>query len=390
MRLILILPIAYLLSTLMPTPTVEGQPAGLPTLKETFKSDFIIGAELGNTELTGEDPSPRELTASQFNSISPGNLLKWGPFNPRPGEFNHGPADAYVEFGTSHHMYVVGHVLFWHNQTPDWVFEDESGKQVSRDQLLDRMRERVRHVAQRYGNRINAWDVVNESIMDNGKLRDSPWTRIIGDDYIEQAFRIANEELPPDVELIYNDYSMTGRLKREAVVKMIQDLKQKGLRIDGVGMQGHWALGGPSIESIEESILAYSAAGVEVHITELDIDVLPRKAGMWGADIRKKLEQDPAMDPYQAGLPEAVQKQLAQRYADIFTCFLKHHDKIKRVTFWGVSDRYSWLNNWPIKGRTNHPLLLDRQGQPKPAFYAVIDASKRYHLQNTAQDPDSQ
>jgi endo-1,4-beta-xylanase len=355
-----------------------GQTVGEPALKEAFKDCFLIGAALGREVAGGQDVATRELVARQFNTVTSTNMLKWGPFNPKPGEYNHDLADRYVAFGREQGMYVVGHVLFWHNQTPNWVFEDEAGKPLTRAALLERMRQRVRHVAERYGEKIDAWDVVNESILDNGKLRDSEWTKIIGDDFIEQAFRIADEELPKSVELIYNDYSMTDARKRDAVVKMVRDLKAKGVRIDGVGMQGHWSLGGPSIKAIEEAIEAFAAAGVAVHITELDIDVLPRKAGMWGgADVRKKLAADPAMDPYRDGLPDQIQQKLAKRYAELFALFLKHQDKIKRVTFWGTTDRHSWLNHWPIKGRTNYPLLFDRQGRPKPAFDAVMKVASQ-------------
>jgi endo-1,4-beta-xylanase len=174
------------------------------------------------------------------------------------------------------------------------------------------------------------------------------------------------------VELLYNDYSMTGQAKRNAVVAMIKDLKGKNIRIDGVGMQGHWGIIQPSINYIEASIIAYASAGVKVHITELDIDVLPRKPGMYGADVSQRMSADPSSDPYVNGLPEEKQQQLAKRYEEIFRLFLKHRDKIERVTFWGATDRYSWLNNWPIHGRTSHPLLFDRNGNPKPAFHSVI------------------
>jgi len=344
---------------------------GVPTLKDSFKGRFHVGAAINRWQFKEEGQLTLRLVAHQFNSISPGNLLKWSCFNPKPGVYNHADADAFVEFGQKNNMYVLGHVLFWHSQTPKWVFQDEEGQVLDREQLLKRMRERVRHLAKRYGKRIHAWDVVNESFT-NGKLRDSQWTRIIGSDFIEQAFRIADEEMPTDVELIYNDYSMTGKNKRNAVVKMIYDLKQKGVRIDGVGMQGHWSVNGPSIRDIEASIVAFSEAGVDVHITELDIDILPRKPGMFGADVAKRFEQDPVMDPYRDGLPEAKQEELARRYADLFQLFMKHQDKIKRVTFWGATDRYSWLNNWPIKGRTSYPLLFDRAGRPKAAFHAVV------------------
>ena len=345
---------------------------GVPTLKDSFKRRFHVGAAINKWQFKEEGQSTLRLVAHQFNSISPEDLLKWSSFNPKPGVYNYADADAWVEFGQKNNMYVHGHVLFWHSQTPKWVFQDKKGQLLNREQLLKRMRERVRHLTKRYGKRIHAWDVVNEAFMDNGKLRDTQWTKIIGKDFIEQAFRIANEELPADVELIYNDYSMNGENKRNAVVKMIDELKQKKIRIDGVGMQGHWGIEWPSISEIEASIVAYSAAGVDVYISELDIDVLPRKTNMWDADIAKRWVGDASMNPYSNGLPEAKQQELAKRYIDLFQLFLKHHDKIKKVTFWGATDKYSWLNNWPIKGRTSYPLLFDRAGRPKAAFHAVV------------------
>lgn len=365
-------PIAILLCFYLLSAVADEEETHLRTLKQAFHDDFLIGAAIEKL-LFEEGARPTlKLVPTQFNSISSCNMLKWSPFNPKPEVYDHRAADAYVAFGTKHNMYVVGHVLFWHNQTPEWVFRDVDSKQLDRSALLERMRERVRHLATRYGSKIEAWDVVNEAIEGNGHLRNSTWTQIIGKDFIEQAFRIAHDELPTDVELLYNDYSMTGPKKRDAVVRMILELKQRGVRIDGVGMQGHWSINGPALADIEASIVAFSQAGVEIHITELDIDVLPRQPGMHGADVAKQLEQDEAMDPYRDGLQAEMQQRLAQRYADIFQLFLKHREKIKRVAFWGTTDNHSWLNNWPIKGRTSYPLLFDRNGAPKPAFHAVI------------------
>ncbi len=345
------------------------------TLKQAYQDHFHIGTAIGNRVFEQKEQPTIRVVAQQFNCITSENAMKWQPFQPEENRYNTVPADLFVAFGAENNMYVVGHVLFWHNQTPDWVFKDENGKTASRELLLERMRERVRYVAERYKGRVHAWDVVNEAIEDNGQLRDSKWTQIIGKDFIEQAFRVANEELPADVALIYNDYSMTANGRRNAVVEMVRNLKSKGIRIDAVGMQGHWSLNGPSIAEIEKSIVAFAATGVDVHITELDIDVLPRHPRMWSgnADIKLQLAQNPKLDPYKDGLPDDVQRQLAKRYTDIFALFLKHSDKIKRVTFWGPNDNNTWLNNWPIKGRTNHPLLFDRQGNPKPAFHAVIN-----------------
>lgn len=345
--------------------TIDAQPA----LKDVFAGDFLVGGALGGWLISRPDSPARDLSAHHFNSVTPTNLLKWERYNPEPGVYRTDPVDEFLAFAEANDQHVLGHVLFWHQQTPEWVFQDEHGDPISREALIERMRERVRHVAENYGDRIDAWDVINETFEDNGALRDSNWTRVLGEDFIFEAFRIANEELPADVELLYNDYSMHHPGRRDSVVKMIHDLRSRGLRIDAVGMQGHWRIDGPDVEAIEASILAFAGAGVRVHITELDIEMLPRKSG---ADLNDNLQLTEENNPYAAGLPEEKQQELARRYADIFTLFLKHRDLIDRVTFWGVTDRDSWLNNWPVRGRTNYPLLFDREGNAKPAFDAVV------------------
>jgi endo-1,4-beta-xylanase len=353
----------------------DSQNEKTQSLKEAFADRFVIGAALGEREFEDET-NQLKLVEREFNSISPENMLKWERFNPEPGVYNFEPVEQYLQFGKDNNMYIVGHVLFWQNQTPDWVFVDSAGSQISRDGLIRRMQDKVYIIADRYGDKIDAWDVVNESILDSGGIRDSPWTNILGDGYIEQGFRIADKLLPKKVELLYNDFNMTLPGKRNAVVAMVKDLRSRGIRIDGIGMQAHWNLESPTIEAIEESIIAFHDAGVQVHITELDIDVLPAVEGMYGdgngEDLRGKVKPDAQNNPYEQGLPEEVQQQLTKRYSDIFKLFLKHHDKIKRVTFWGVTDKNSWLNNWPIRGRTNYPLLFDKSGKPKPAFYALL------------------
>ncbi len=347
--------------------------AAEPALKDAFAGKFLVGAAI-NERMTAPDSRVHDLVVRQFDSTSPTNLLKWEPYNPQPGVYNEGPAEAYFAFGAANHMSVLAHCLFWHSQTPQWIFEDGKGGTASRELLLQRMRERVQHVAKLYGSRTWAWDVVNEAIEDNGQLRDSPFRRIIGDDWIEQAFRIANEELPKNVLLLYNDYNMEAPGKLAATVKLVRDLRAKGLRIDGVGSQAHWRLERPSVDAIEASLVALRDAGVKVHFTELDVEVLPRDAA--GADISSRGKLTPENNPYKDGLPPEISAKLAQRYADLFALFVKHADDIERVTFWGVTDADSWLNNWPIRGRTNYPLLFDRDGNPKPAFDAVLKAAK--------------
>ncbi|HEY8993664.1 MAG TPA: endo-1,4-beta-xylanase [Lacunisphaera sp.] len=346
-----------------------------PALKDVFAGKFLIGAAIGADVALQADHPLRPLVEKHFNSLVPANLMKWGPYNPKPGEYNDAAAEAYFAYGRSIHCYMVGHCLFWHAQTPKWVFEDGSGKPASRELLLQRMRERVRRVSRLYGSRTDAWDVVNEAIIEDGTLRDTAWHRILGEDFLPEAFRIAGEELPKNVKLLYNDYNMETPGRLASVVKLVHDLRARGLRIDAVGSQAHWRLETPTIAEIEASIVALRDAGVKVHFTELDIEVLPRRAN--GAEVSLREGRTPENDPYTAGLPPEIQEKLARRYADIFTLFLKYADVIERVTFWGVTDGDSWLNGWPVRGRTNHPLLFDRAGQPKPAFDAVIQTAKK-------------
>lgn len=348
------------------------------TLKDAFAGKFLVGATLGGSMLANPEHPALAVAETHFNSLSPANAMKWGPWNPQPGEYDYAPADFFVEFGTERGMTLVGHTLFWHSQTPDWVFEDEAGNPLSREALLERMRQRARHMAERYGDRVKIWDVVNESIEQDGSLRQSKFNQIIGDDFNELAFRIAAEALPDDAVLLYNDYGMTNAGRRDAVVAMVKDFQAKGVRIDGIGMQGHWALDHPSLQEIEEAFEAYASTGLPIHITELDIEVLGRSA-FFGADVDiRTIQANAENNPYPDGnLPDAVQQQLTDRYGELFALMLKHAESIDRVTFWGVADGDSWLNNWPVRGRTNYPLLFDRDYQPKPAFYRIIEEAQK-------------
>ena len=357
------------------TQTAEANEVSLQelSLRDLSKDSFLFGAAINRKLFHTNDVDKLSLIAHHCSAVTTCNMLKWKKYNPEPGVLKTDDPDRFLSYAEKHDMFAVGHVFFWHNSTPAWVFENDKGGVVDRATLLKRMRERVRELAQRYGERIHAWDVVNEAVMGNGSLRKSKWSEILGPNWVVDAFRIADEELPKDVELYYNDYNMQLAGKRDAVVKIVKDIQAQGIRIDGVGMQGHWLPSRPSAHQIEKSIVAFHDAGVDVHITELDIDMLPRKKGMMGADVQLKQKLAAENNPYINGLPDDKQQLLAKRYAELFGLFLKHQDKIKRVTFWGFTDGNTWLNGWPVKGRTNHPMLFDRNCQPKPAFHAVVD-----------------
>lgn len=352
------------------------KPQEIP-LKDAFKDHFLIGAAINYQQIMKKDTIGYNLLKKHFNSITAENIMKWEEIHPRPGVYNFAPADSFVALGQSLNMFIVGHTLVWHNQTPRWVFEDEKGKPVCRDTLLKRMRDHIYTVVGRYKGKVKGWDVVNEALNEDGTLRKSKWLEIIGEDYIEKAFQYAHEA-DPDAELYYNDYNMPKPSKRDGAIAIVKRLKEKNIRIDGIGMQGHYDLKSPKVEDFEESIKKFSELGVKVMITEMDIDVLPGRDIIFGAEVTVRLEGKPEFDPYKTGLPDSMQVVLANRYKEFFEVLLKHSDKVSRVTFWGVHDGQSWLNYWPVRGRTNHPLIFDRQGQPKLVYYTLIDLAKNY------------
>jgi endo-1,4-beta-xylanase len=326
-----------------------------PTLRTAFEGVFLVGAALNAAQFSGRDTLGAAIVAAQFNSITPENVLKWASVHPAPGTYDFAAPDRYVAFGERHGMFIVGHTLVWHNQTPRWVFQDSSGNPVNRDTLLERLRDHIHTVVGRYRGRIRGWDVVNEALNEDGTLRRTPWLTILGDDYLASAYRFAREA-DPDAELYYNDYSLENAPKRRGAVELIRRLRDQGIPIAAVGLQNHDRLDWPSPPQEDSTIDAFAALGVRVMITELDVDVLPHT---------------PGADPFVDSLPDSLQRALARRYAELFASYLRHRGTVARVTFWGVTDRDSWLNNWPVRGRTNYPLLFDRDGRPKPAFDAV-------------------
>jgi endo-1,4-beta-xylanase len=340
-------------------------------LKKAFKNDFLIGTAINERQFSGKDSIGISIIKPQFNSISPENVLKWQSVHPKPDSFNFGPSDLYVEFGERNKMFIIGHTLVWQFQTPRWVFEDENGKPVDRETLLERMHNHIKTVVGRYKGRIEGWDVVNEALNEDGSLKQTPWMKIIGEDYIEKAFEYAHEA-DPDAELYYNDYSLENKPKRDGAVKLIKKLKSEGIFISGIGDQMHAKMDWPEPLQVDSMLVDFDNIGIRVSITELDISVLPYKNINRSANISLNYEMNAELNPYKNGLPDSVEVELANRYAGLFKVLVQHKDLVERVTFWGVRDSDSWLNFWPVRGRTDYPLLFDRQGEPKLAFYKVI------------------
>lgn len=342
------------------------------TLKDAFADKFYIGTALNLNQIWGRDTAANKIINTQFNSIVAENCMKSMHLQPQEGKFNFKDADKFVEYGEANNMFIIGHTLIWHSQAPSWFFKNEKGEDVSKEVLIDRMRNHITTVVSRYKGRIKGWDVVNEAILDDGSWRKSKFYNIIGEEFIELAFKFAHAA-DPDAELYYNDYSMALAGRRNTVVNMIKNLKAKGIKISAIGMQGHLSLDFPKVEDFEKSILAFAAEGVKVMITEMDITVLPMPDRNIGAQVENNFTYKKEMNPYEDGLPKDIESALEKRYFDFFKLFLKHQDKISRVTVWGVTDGDSWRNNWPVFGRKDYALLFDRKYEAKPVVKQIID-----------------
>jgi endo-1,4-beta-xylanase len=345
----------------------QGKSEKHTMLAQAFKKDFYIGAALSAAQIKEEDSKAAALIPKQFNSITAENVMKWMHIHPKRDSFDFALPDRFVAFGQKHGMNIIGHTLVWHSQLAPWVNEIKTGAEM--EKVLEN---HIRTIAGHYKGKVHGWDVVNEALNEDGTLRESIFLKTLGEDYIAKAFKIAAES-DPGTELYYNDYNLCQPKKRAGCLQLIKNLQAKGIKIDGVGIQAHDGLTYPSLEELEQSILDYAALGLKVMFTEMDMTVLPNPWDLKGADVNQNYPGSPYMNPYPDGLPDSIEVKQAARYRDVFKVLLKHQDKIDRVTFWGVNDGHSWLNNWPIKGRTNYPLLFDREFKPKKAFYSVME-----------------
>lgn len=354
------------------TNTVNNEPSieeDIPSLAETYREYFPIGAAIEPSYTTG---LIAELYKKHVNMLVAENAMKPASIEPREGYFQWGPADRIVQFAKENGMEIRFHTLVWHNQTPDWFFKDEDGKPmveetdpVKREEnkklLLKRLEDYIRAVVSRYKDDIKSWDVVNEVIDPGGPngLRNSQWYQITGTDYIETAFRVAREVGGPDIKLYINDYGTDDPVKRDHMYRLVKELLEKGVPIDGVGHQTHIDIYGPSVERIIESMKKFAELGLDNIITELDMSI-------YSWNDRKD---------YGENIPDDILNKQAKRYQELFEALKENRDIVSAVVFWGISDKYSWLNGFPVK-RTNAPLLFDRNFKAKPAFWAIVDPSK--------------
>lgn len=332
-------------------------------LKDVFADKFHIGAAINEAEIRGTDTEGVEILKKHFSSIVAENCMKSEEIHPEEGVYNFELADKFVEFGEANDMFIIGHCLVWHSQLAPWFPYDENGNYVTPEVLKARLKDHITTIVTRYKGRVHGWDVVNEAIIEDGSYRKSTFYDILGEEFIPLAFQYAHEA-DPEAELYLNDYGMNVPGRRDTYVKIINDLKERGIRIDGIGMQGHMGMDYPTVEEFETSLLAYAGTGVNVMITEWDMSALP--SVNFGANVSDIEEYKAHLNPYPDGLPEEVAAVWNSRMKEFMDLFIKHSDVITRVTAWGISDNDSWKNGWPIRGRTDYPLLFDRSLQMKP------------------------
>jgi endo-1,4-beta-xylanase len=330
-------------------------------LKDYYKDYFTIGVAVSPQALKTDEAN---LILNEFGSMTPENAMKMGPVHPREDWYNWAAADSIAAFAKRNNLKLRGHTLCWHNQTPRWLFIDSTtGKQVTKEVLLQRLKDHITAVVKRYKGTIYAWDVVNEAISDKQDeyLRPSLWYQVCGEEFIAKAFQWAHEA-DPDALLFYNDYNEISPVKREKIIRLIKDLQSKGVPVHGVGLQGHWAVNEPSGEQLEKTLEDFSKLGLKMQITELDISVYPKEH-----NAREAKPED--ADTSFSAVKEQKQMEV---YKMCFELFRKYRQHISGVTFWNISDRHSWLDNFPVRNRKDYPLLFDKDLKPKKAYWEVV------------------
>ncbi len=342
------------------------------SLADVFSEGFDLGVAVNRNQMLGIEKPQQQIVSQHFNALTPENDMKWSTLQPSEGSFDFTGADALINYAAENNKKIIGHVLVWHQQVPEWLFVDEQGKQVTREVLLSRMKSHIFEVAGRYKNQIYGWDVVNEALNDDGSLRESKWLEIIGEDFIDYAFLYASQAAP-NAKLYYNDYNLFKQEKITGALTIAERLKRKGIRIDGIGAQAHYGLN-PPVAELEKTIQRVISQQLDFMITELDITVLkfPEPEKM-GADVSLNVEYAEEYNPYAESMSNEALQALAQSYIDLFELFWKYRDHISRVTLWGVSDGDSWRNYWPMQGRVDYPLLFDRAYQAKPFVQDLIN-----------------
>lgn len=318
------------------------------SLKEKYQDYFKIGCCVSAKTVE----THADLITTHFNSITCENEMKYISVCNERDNYRFKRADRIVSFAREHHIPLRGHTFVWHNQTPDFIFE-----RGDKEEALETLREHIIMMHDRYGKDTYCWDVVNEAIEDKSDeyLRDTPWRRLVGDYYMDDAFRIA-KEIMPEQQLFYNDYNEIEPFKMHKIIRAVTDMKERGIPIDGVGLQCHFKYNNPNYDKLKRAIELYAATGLRLQITEMDVSMFANH------DESKPIKPD-------AGRLE----QQAKTYDNCFKVFREYKDVIDCVTLWGIADDVNWLDNFPVENRKNWPLLFDEEHKPKEALLRILD-----------------
>lgn len=329
-------------------------------LKDHYSAYFPIGVAVSPRALKTDEA---QLILWQFNSITAENAMKMGPIHPKENEYNWAGADSIAAFAKTNNLKLRGHTLCWHTQSPAWFYKDATGKPVTKQVLLQRLKDHITTVVKRYKGVIYSWDVVNEVISDKpGEyFRDSEFYKICGEDFVAKAFQFAHEA-DPDALLFYNDYNEIDPVKREKIFKLVKSLKDAGVPIHGIGLQGHWAINEPAEQQLDSTLARFAELGLKIQITELDISVYPKEH-----NARERRAED-----YDTVFSAEKENKQIEMYRMCFKLFRKYSSSISGVTFWNISDRHSWLDNFPVRGRKDYPLLFDKNLKPKKAYWEIV------------------
>jgi endo-1,4-beta-xylanase len=320
----------------------------MESLKEKYRDYFEVGTAVSAKTVI----SHGDLIRKHFSSITCENEMKYASVTAGKDFYDFKTADMIAEFAAVNNLTMRGHTFVWHNQTPHWVFED-----TDKAGLLKRIRNHMAMLGGRYKEQISCWDVVNEAVEDKQDmfLRQSKWLEILGEGFMDEVF-LAAREILPDCKLFYNDYNETNPDKRSKIFRIVKGMKDREIPIDGIGMQCHWNIYGPSLEEVRKTIEMYASLGVRLHITELDIS-------LFEFNDRSRLDK-PSGD--------ILEKQ-AVVFDNYFKLFREYREVIDSVTLWGAADDSTWLDNFPERGRKNCPLLFDEDHNPKEAFYRIMN-----------------
>jgi endo-1,4-beta-xylanase len=354
-------------SLLALAPRASADQEIIPSLRQLAGGHPLIGAAVPTdfeTRLTAKEIG---VLTNHFDCVTPENCMKWHNLCPHENDYRFEPADHLIEFATRYKKKFVGHTLIFNREGdyPDWLFRD-GGKEANAKLVWKRIEAHVEKLMSRYQGRIDSWDVLNEFVeAPEPGYRVTDFTRVLGPDYPVRLFKIAGQ-IDPKAKLTYNDFSVESPERMKVILAFVRSLRDKGCRVDVVGSQSHLEIDGNSEKQIDAMIKHFAADGFLCALTELDVDVVSRRHH-WSSRTRDNAS---LQNPYANGCPVEILEKQAEVYRDVFATVMANRKHVDRVTFWGITDRNSWLNKWPWE-RVNHGLLFDRESEPKPAFHAV-------------------